>query len=60
METMTEIRFILEHGEIVSLQRRYVAPVLEGLAADPRGTKVYRVILRPGRMFDTFKEGIGR
>lgn len=60
MATITEIRAMLERGETVSLQRRYVAQVLEGLAADPRGTEVYKVIPRPGRMSDIVMEGRSR
>lgn len=30
------------------------------MAADPRGTEVYRVIPRPGRMSDIVMEGKGR
>ncbi|MDF9778886.1 hypothetical protein [Pseudomonas baetica] len=56
MATIADIRQMLARGETVSLQRRYVAAVLEGLAADPQGTEVYRVIPRPDRMSDIVLE----
>jgi hypothetical protein len=56
MATIAEIRQMLARGETVSLQRRYVAAVLEGLAAEPLGTEVYRVIPRPGQMSDIVLE----
>lgn len=59
MATIAEIRQMLARGEVVSLQRRYVAPVLEGLAADPCGTEQYRVTPRPGRMADIVLERKG-
>lgn len=59
MATIAEIRQMLARGEVVSLQRRYVAPVLEGMAADPCGTEQYRVTPRPGRMADIVLERKG-
>lgn len=59
MATIAKIRQILERGEVVSLQRRYVAPVLEGLAAEPRGTEQYRVTPKPGGMTDIVLERRG-
>jgi hypothetical protein len=56
MATIAEIRQMLARGETVSLQRRYVAAVLEGLGAAPQGTEVYRVTPRPGRMSDIVLE----
>ena len=56
MATIAEIRQMLARGETVSLQRRYVAPVLEGLAANPQGTEKYRVTPRPRRMVDLVLE----
>lgn len=43
---------MLARGETVSLQRRYVASVLEGLGAAPNGTEVYLVTPRPNNMND--------
>jgi hypothetical protein len=54
--TISEIRQMLARGETVSLQRRYVARVLQGLAAHPQGTEQYRVTPRPGRMADLVLE----
>lgn len=59
MATITEIRQMLERGEVVSLRRRYVAPVLERLAAESRGTEQYRVTLKPGGMSDIVLERRG-
>lgn len=56
--TISQIRQRLAQGETVSLQRRYVARVLEGLAANPQGTEQYRVTPRPGRMADLLLERI--
>jgi hypothetical protein len=56
MATIADIRAMLERGETVSLKRCYVAPVLEGLAAAPRGTEQYRVIPRPRGMSDIVLE----
>lgn len=52
MATITEIRAMLARGETVSLQRRYVASVLEGLGAAPNGTEIYLVTPRPNNMND--------
>ncbi|WP_395593099.1 hypothetical protein AB4P93_00340 (plasmid) [Pseudomonas sp. B26140] len=59
MATLAEIRQMLGRGEIVSLQRRYVAAVLEGLAAEPRGIEQYRVTPKPGGMNDIVLERKG-
>lgn len=59
MATIAEIRQMLDRGEVVSLQRRYVAPVLEGLAAEPRGIEQYRVTPKPGGMSDIVLERRG-
>lgn len=59
MATINEIRQMLERGEVVSLQRRYVARVLEGLAAEPRGTEQYRVTPKPRGMSDIVLERRG-
>ena len=56
--TIAQIRQRLAQGETISLQRRYVAQVLEGLAAQPLGTEQYRVTPRPGRMVDLVLERI--
>lgn len=56
MATIAEIRVLLQRGETVSLQRRYVAQVLEGLAAAPQGTEQYRVTPRPRSMVDLVLE----
>lgn len=50
--TIAQIRQMLAQGEVVSLQRRYVPAVLEGLAANPCGTEQYQVTPRPGGMTD--------
>ena len=57
--TITEIRQMLARGETVSLQRRYVMPVLEGLGAVPCGTEQYRVTPRPGGLTDIVLERKG-
>ena len=54
--TLAQIRQMLAQGETVSLQRRYVAQVLEGLSANPCGTQQYRVTPRPGGMSDIVLE----
>lgn len=59
MATLAEIRQMLERGEVVSLQRCYVAAVLEGLAAQPNGTEQYRVAPKPGGMSDIVLERRG-
>ena len=59
MATLSEIRQMLARGEVVSLQRRYVAAVLEGLAAQPNGTEQYRVTPKPGGMSDIVLERRG-
>lgn len=56
MATIAEIRQMLARGETVSLQRRYVARVLEGLAAAPQSTEQYRVTPRPRGMADLVLE----
>ncbi|MNR21468.1 hypothetical protein D3C85_1383720 [compost metagenome] len=56
MATLAEIRSLLQRGETVSLQRRYVAQVLEGLAAAPQGIEQYRVTPRPRGMVDLVLE----
>ena len=50
--TISQIRQRLAQGETISLQRRYVARVLEGLAAQPQGTEQYLVEPRPRGMTD--------
>jgi hypothetical protein len=52
MATIVEIRAMLERGETVSLKRRYVAPVLEGLAATGHGTEQFKITPRPRGMSD--------
>ena len=59
MATIAEIRQMLARGEVVSLQRRYVRAVLEGLAAKPNGTEQYRVTPKPGGMSDIVLERRG-
>ena len=59
MATIAEIRQMLAQGETVSLQRRYVARVLEGLGADPRGTEQYRVRPVAGGMSEIILERKG-
>ena len=59
MATMAQIREMLARGEVVSLKRRYVPAVLEGLAAAPRGTEQYRVTPKPGGMSDIVLERRG-
>jgi len=46
MATIREIHALLAQGETVSLQGRYVATVLEGLAAQVQGIEQYRI--QPG------------
>jgi len=57
--TIAQIRQMLAQGETVSLQRRYVQQVLQGLAAEPCGTQQYRVTPRPGGMSDIEQERRG-
>jgi len=59
MATITEIRQMLARGEVVSLRRRYVASVLEGLASDPCGIEQYRVTPKPGGMSEIVLERRG-
>lgn len=59
MATLAEIRGLLQRGETVSLQRRYVARLLEGLAAAPQGTEQYRVKPRAGGLTDIVLERKG-
>jgi hypothetical protein len=59
MATIAEIRQMLARGETVSLQQRYVAPVLEGLAANPKGIEQYRVTPRAGGLTDIVLERKG-
>ncbi|MGS8281642.1 hypothetical protein [Pseudomonas sp. PARCl1] len=54
--TIAQIREMLARGETVSLRRRYVAQVLDGLGADPVGTQQYLVKPRPGGMTDIVLE----
>lgn len=48
--TIAQIRQMLAQGEVVSLQRRHVPAVLEGLAAGTQGTEQYQVKPVPGGM----------
>jgi len=59
MATLAEIRQMLAQGETISLQHRYVAPVLEGLGAVPCGTEQYRVTPRAGGLTDIVLERKG-
>jgi len=59
MATIAEIRQMLEKGEPVTMQRRYVAAVLEGLAAQPRGTEQFRVVPLPNNMSEIILERRG-
>lgn len=59
MATIAEIRERLARGETISLQRRYVPAVLNGLAANPCGTEQYRVMPKPDGMTDIILERRG-
>jgi len=59
MATIAEIRQMLEKGEPVKVQRRYVAAVLEGLAAQTRGTEQFRVVPRSHAMSEIILERQG-
>jgi len=59
MATITEIRQMLEKGQPVTMRRRYVADVLEGLAAQTRGTEQFRVVPLANNMSEIILERRG-
>lgn len=59
MATIAEIRQMLEKGDPVRVPRRYVAAVLEGLAAQARGTEQFRVVPRSHALSEIILERQG-
>lgn len=59
MATIAEIRQMLEKGQPVTMRRRYVADVLEGLAAQARGTEQFRVVPLANNMSEIILERRG-